>query len=141
MSDESEDLLEVWLQAQADQIGITDQVTELIRSVLRGIASVQAGSAANNILEKKEFISNLVARSEAFDEKQAIIDAIKSFSEQDNLDPIEEAYFQISMAGLKWLAERSARDTFADARTSKCRSELLRSVQLLHKLRTKNRRF
>ncbi len=140
MSEENGHYEELLLQAHADQSGITDQVTELMRSVLRGISAGQPGSAAGGILEKLDFISKLVARCEAFDEHQAVSDAIRSFSNQDNPSPLDEAYFDISIAGLRWLAESSARDGFAQARAAKCRSELLRSVLTLVELRERGGR-
>lgn len=134
MSDEINDIREILLEANANQESISYEFAELIGLVLRGIESPNPGSVAYDILNKLKHVGQLVLRCKKFDERQAIVDAIRSFSQDDNLDRIDAAYSEVSIAGLRYLAERSAGDRCARARASKRKSELREAILYLSAL-------
>lgn len=135
MSDETIDIRETWLEANANQEFISQEFAELIRLVLRGIESPNATSVASGILYKLKDVGQLVLRCGKFDEHQAIVDAIRSFSQDHNLDRMDAAYSEVSVAGLRYLAERTAGDRCARARASQRKSELSDAIEYLSALR------
>jgi len=135
MSDETFDIREAWLEANANREFTSQEFAELVRLVLRGIESRNAGSVASDLLYKLKDVGQLVLRCGKFDEHQAIDDAIRSFSQDHNLDRIDAAYSEVSIAALRYLAERTAGDRCARARASHRKSELSDAIEYLSALR------
>lgn len=135
MSDEIIDVGETLLESSTCQESISHEFAELIRLVLRGIESPNLSSVAYDILGKLKHVGQLVLSCGKFDEHQAIVDAIRSFSQHDKLERVDAAYSEVSIAALRYLAERTAGDRCARARASKRKSELSDAIEYLSAVR------
>lgn len=139
MSEEEFDYREAFLKANARNDYIAGEVEDLLRILMRGIASENPSANVGKAVEKLRWIIDLVMRCENLDARVILESAMEGISETDDDDELDRAFIGAAKDGLMFLIENSAHDGFARGRASKRRSNFMRSIEHIDRVREKKR--
>lgn len=131
-SDEKIDLEERRLMDKALQETIAWEAADLFRTIMRGVATLNAKSATERTLRDLHHIRVLVRCCEEFSLDQALTEAFDEVAGRDR--PSEQNLLdEVARSGMRYLIERFAYDEFARARTAQREADFRRQIKLLVK--------
>lgn len=131
---------EAFLQANARNEVIAAEMEDLLRILMRGIASQNPSNNVSKAVDKLLWIIDLAARCDDLRLYNVINDALAGFADVDRSDIVERAYIDAAKDGMMFLVESSASDGFAKGRASKRQSAFLQSLKPIEFAREQRRR-
>ena len=97
---------------------VVGAMTELLRMLLRGIASQNKFEGAYQACQQLGYIRHLRSLCENFREGHALIATVSEVSDWDRSTPEKEELVNLALLGMRYLIESSAKDNFAGGRAA-----------------------
>jgi len=119
MSDErfGKDFHEQFLEANANQQFITAELADVLRNLMRAVASNGPSAALYNASQQLEFALQLIKRcKEPLRLYDLLADAVEDVSDVASYNEVDEARLDAARSGLRYLVESSCEDRAARGR-------------------------
>lgn len=135
---------ETFLKGNANPDFIGAKFAELIRDLMRAVASNSPSSEAYRAAKQMDYIAELLAHAQERLSFQFLFEKALGEFETPNGNrpelPIDEATLNAARRGIKYLVERSCTDSAANARASRRQHEFLSAIEAINDVREHSRR-